>query len=152
MNQSSVVVDASVGVKWVLTVAEESSAQAVMLLQSSLEAHRTIVAPPHFPAEVANVLYQRVRRRDPRFRITREEARTGLTQFLAYPIQIVAPDGLYEQAFTFALSRDLPSVYDSLYVVLARMLGAELWTDDNRLRRNLGDAAPWVRWIGDYEG
>lgn len=40
--------------------------------------------------------------------------------------------------------------FNSLYVVLAQLLDVELWTADEGLRRALGTAAPWVRFIGDY--
>ncbi|MFN8559160.1 MAG: hypothetical protein U0531_18090 [Dehalococcoidia bacterium] len=59
----------------------------------------------------------------------------------------VAPAELYERAFRFARSYDLPSM-DSLAVVLAHILGAELWTADRRLlsaiwlRRSLGALHP----------
>jgi hypothetical protein len=35
-------------------------------------------------------------------------------------------------------------------IVLALLLGAELWTADERLAITLSAAAPWVRWLGDY--
>jgi predicted nucleic acid-binding protein len=53
--------------------------------------------------------------------------------FLSYPVQLANPKNLYQEAFTFAHSRGLLSIYDALYVVLARMLNAEIWTADQRL-------------------
>lgn len=44
----------------------------------------------------------------------------------------------------------LTRTYDALYVVLAQLLGLELWTDDRALINTLAGAAPWVRWIGVY--
>jgi predicted nucleic acid-binding protein len=41
-------------------------------------------------------------------------------------------------------------VYDALYVVLARLLNAELWTADGRLVTQLAGRAPWVRSLRDY--
>jgi predicted nucleic acid-binding protein len=149
VNDVPIVFDASVGVKWVLD--EEFSDRAESLLAATIRRRQRIVGPPHFITEVCNVLHQRRRSRDDSLRISEEEADKALTRFLNFPIQIVAPSGLYQRAFAFAHHHSLPSVYDSLYVVLAQMLGAELWTSDSRLRRNLGDAAPWTRWIGDYE-
>jgi hypothetical protein len=60
------------------------------------------------------------------------------------------PPGLYARAVTFARVNQLPTVYDSLYVVLAQDLGADLWTADRRLLRQIAAVAPWVRWLGDY--
>ena len=42
------------------------------------------------------------------------------------------------------------SAYDSVYVVLADMLEAELWTDDRRLLNSVEGVAHAVRWVGDY--
>jgi len=139
-----IVVDASVALKLVL--AEEFTDRAQALLRDSLQARRPLVAPPHLHSEVINALYQRLRRRT----ITEDEANQAVTQFLRFPITLSAPADLYQQAFTFAGTAALPTIYDSLYVVLAQFLGAELWTDDRRLRTALGTTAPWVRWIGDY--
>ncbi len=36
---------------------------------------------------------------------------------------------------------------DSLYVVLAQILGADLWIADRRLLAAVGPIAPWVRFI-----
>ena len=49
-----------------------------------------------------------------------------------------------------AQAASLPSLYDSLYVVLAEVVNTELWTADQTLVRALGDSARWVRSIGDY--
>ena len=149
MNQAPVVVDASVAVKWVLT-AEDLTVQAQALLTDSLQAGRALAGPPRLPGEVANALYQRVRSQEPSRPLTDDEAWEALTTFLAIPVQALAPDQLYQQAFEFARTANLPSLYDSLYVALARLLGAELWTADRRLLAALGSAAPWVRYIGDY--
>lgn len=42
------------------------------------------------------------------------------------------------------------SVAFKVVIVLAEMLEAKLWTDDRRLINSVGEATPWVRWIGDY--
>ena len=138
------VVDASVALKWVLD--EEFSDRAEALLNDCLVARRRIVGPPHLLAEVTNALYQRVRRNT----ITTDEGESGVLQFLRFPIESLAPAGLYHHAYNFARAHGLSALYDSLYIVLAQLLEAELWTDDRRILRTLGSVAPWVRWIGDY--
>lgn len=148
MNHA-VVVDASVAVKWVLTV-EELSGHAQTLLEQSLRSRQPILVPSHLPSEVASALYQRTRTREPRRHITEEEAQEALLKFLEYPIELLTTPELYQRAFVFAKNNHLPSMYDSLYVVAAQMVDAELWTADRRLINGLGTAAPWVRWIGDY--
>jgi len=144
--QNQVVVDASVALKWLIQ--EEFSDRADALLEESLRADVTLVGPPHLPGEVANALYRRVHRSENR--ITRQEAESALDTFLTIPIQIVVSDELYTQALAFALQAGLSSIYDSLYVVLAHSLNAELWTDDRRLLNALVQTAPWVRSIGEY--
>ena len=149
MNQIPVVVDASVALKWVVP-AEELARQAQALLADTLHAGQAIVGPPHLPGEVGNALFQRVRSQEPARHLTDEEAREALATFLTIPVQLLAPPELYERALTFALTHNLPSLYDSLYVVLAQILGAELWTADRRLLTALGSNTPWVRFIGEY--
>ncbi|MGH2584582.1 MAG: type II toxin-antitoxin system VapC family toxin [Dehalococcoidia bacterium] len=141
-------VDASIAVKWV--VAEEFADQALKLWTDSVADDRAIVAPPHFAGEVTNAIYQRLRSTDPARHLDHIEADRALTGFLRYPVEITIPPDMYRRAFEFACDHTLPSVYDSLYVVLAQMLDIELWTADGRLLDAVGQAAPWVRFIGDY--
>ena len=144
----SVVVDASVAVKWVLN--EEFTDQARELLTHTLSERIPIVAPPHLRSEVANALYQRTRRRSREARISEATAESALAEFLRFPIQVLGPTELYQRSFDLAKAHGLATNYDALYVTLAGMAQAELWTDDRELLANLGSSAPWVRWIGDY--
>jgi predicted nucleic acid-binding protein len=139
-------VDASVAVKWV--VAEDLSSQAQALLRDCLQAVRPVIAPPHFTGEVVNAIHRRTQRTE--HPLTSEQAAQAVQDFVAVPIELLSPAGLYEQAFTLAQTFALPTIYDSLYVVLAQLLDVELWTADERLRRALRTSAPWVRFIGDY--
>jgi predicted nucleic acid-binding protein len=136
--------DASVAAKWAFV--EEHSSQARALLRAALERPEPIVAPLLLPSEVANVVRQRLRQGD----VNLAEARALLTQFLALPISLQAPDGLFDRALVLADRYGLPAIYDSQYVALAELLGATLWTADQRLLRGLSGALPFVRWIGDY--
>lgn len=147
MNHA-VAVDASVAVKWV--VAEDFTDRAQALLGNSLRAARPLIAPPHFPGEVVNAIHRRTQRSEQPLSPVR--ATQAVQEFLEYPVELLSPADLYWQAFTFAQTHALAAIYDSLYVVLAQLLEVELWTADERLLRALGDAAPWVRFIGDYSG
>ena len=145
MNHA-VAVDASVAVKWV--VAEQFTDRAQALLNDSVRAGRPIVTPPHFSGEVINAIYrQRRRMMQP---LSQERAEAAVRTFLAYPTQILTPTDLYWQAYTFAETHNLSTVYDSLYVVLAQITNTDLWTADQRLLNALGSRAPWVRFIGGY--
>ena len=147
MNHA-VVVDASVALKRVL--AEEFTEQSRALFARSLQDRRPLVAPPLLPSEVGNALYQRLRTTVPGRRLTEGEADRALAAFLHLPITLLAPNDLYSRAFAFAKTHRLPSIYDSVYGVLAQMLNAELWTADQRLLNAVPTSAPWVRFIRDY--
>jgi predicted nucleic acid-binding protein len=142
MNPSGCVVDAGVAMKWL--VAEELMDHARRLLEDGVST--PFFAPPLLNAEVTNALYQQRRYGV----ISAEELAEALEQFLALGVTVVEPSELYHNATEFAQANAFRAVYDSLYVVLARMLNLELWTADQRLLDALGPAAPWVRWIGDY--
>ena len=148
MTPSSVVVDASVAVKWVLP--EEWTDRAQALMAASIQARQRLVGTPHLAIEVVNAIYQRRRRGAPQERLSDTEADQALARFLAFPLELLSPTPLYEQAFAFARTHGLSNVYDSVYVVLAQFLNTTLWTADETLLNALGTAAPWVRFIGAY--
>ena len=141
------VVDASVVVKWV--VEEEFADQAEALFTRAARSRQLLQAPALLPNEVTNAVYQKLRRG----RMTTEEADRAVAEALAMieiGVELTATPSLLRTAYAFAKAQNLPAIYDSLYVVLARDLDAELWTDDRRLLAAVSAAAPWVRWIGDY--
>lgn len=147
----TLVVDASIGVKWVIE--EEHFEQSRALLSAAGKGQHTLRCPPHFSGEAVNAIYQKYRSRDPEKHIPLAEAQRALFQFLATVragVNVVGMSILYQQAFEFSHEHQLPSVYDSIYVVLARDLHGELWTADRRLLNSVGNVAPCVRWIGDY--
>jgi len=100
--------------------------------------------------EATNAIYQRLRTTDPIMAIPLAEAAGAIVDLLDQPLEVLAPFGIYGHALDFATAHRLPSVYDAIYVVLAQMLGAELWTADQRLLTALNSAAPWVRDIASY--
>jgi len=134
-------VDSSVAAKWLFE--EEHSFPARALLRDALERREPIVAPPLLPSEVANVVRQRLRQRQ----LELGEARTLLAQFLAIPISLQTTDNLYDRSLLLAHEYALPAIYDAQYVALAELLGATLWTADQRLLRALRSHLPFVRSI-----
>jgi predicted nucleic acid-binding protein len=140
------VVDASVVIKRLIP--EDHSEQARALFIDSLQTGQPLFAPPLLPSEVTNVLYQRTRRQANTISVN--DADQALTLFLRLPIRLEAPADLYPRALTFARTHSLRATYDSIYVALAQILGVDVWTADERLVRDLGTSAPWVRWIGNY--
>ena len=83
-------------------------------------------------------------------RISEATAESALAEFLRFPIQVLGPTELYRRSFELAKAHGLATIYDALYVTLAEVVQAELWTDDRELLADIGSSAPWVRWIGDY--
>jgi predicted nucleic acid-binding protein len=138
-------VDASVAVKWILE--EERSDQADALYDATVDAGEPIVAPPLLPLEVTNILRQRMRAQSGISLVTATEF---LDAFLALPIEFHNPAGLHHQALVLADAFGLPATYDAHYLALAEDLGCELWTDDQRLMRQVATSLPFVRWLGDH--
>lgn len=138
-------VDASVAVKLILD--EERSDLAIALYDAVVQAGQSIVAPPLLPLEVTNTLRQRMRA-NPGLSLI--DATDQLNDFLALPIEYHNPAGLHHQALVLADALGLPATYDAHYLALAEHLGCELWTDDQRLLRQVGSSLPFVRWIGDH--
>ena len=138
-------VDASVAIKWLLK--EERSDRAIAFYNATTNANQPIVAPPLLPLEVTNILRQRMRAQDG---ISLTRATEHLAAFLALPIEFHNPVGLHHEALVLADALGLPATYDAHYLALAEHLGCELWTDDQRLMRQVAESLPFVRWIGDH--
>ncbi|MCI0438957.1 MAG: type II toxin-antitoxin system VapC family toxin [Chloroflexi bacterium] len=143
MNHA-IVVDASVVIK--LYLDEEYSDMAAALITASVLSGQTIFAPFHLPSEVCNALYNQQRRRS----INAQEADEALERFLQLPVTLVSSQELYRRAIRYARENSLPTIYDSLYLVLAQEVNAEFWTADQRLLNSIRPHPPWIRWIGDF--
>lgn len=142
-------VDASVAVKWVIPEVDRDRAHK--LIGDVARAGGRILAPAHFPGEVGNAIYQRLRSNDPSKHLDLADAEEALAGFLTYPVEVIeTTPALLAAAFSFAHDQSLVGIYDALYVVLARELDAELWTADGRLLTQLAGRAPWVRALRDY--
>jgi predicted nucleic acid-binding protein len=114
----TLIVDASVAIKWVIE--EDSSAAAETILLGE-----PLAAPDFLAVECANVLWAKVRQRA----LTADAARGGLGLILSAPIRFL-PSARYAaaaQAIAFDLDR---TVYDSLYLAVALAEHATLVTAD----------------------
>lgn len=138
----TVVVDASLAVKWV--VREEHTGEALSLLDLWYRRGEQVFAPPIFRAEVTNVLHQKVRRGP----LSRASAVSALELVLSL-VAISEPDGLYARALNLASGLGLAAAYDALYLALAEYEGCELWTADQRLAQQATPRLPLVRWVGE---
>jgi predicted nucleic acid-binding protein len=129
---SALVVDVSVGVKWMLP--EPYAAEAVRLQSSGRPLH----VPDFFEVELANVLWRKVRQG----LLTRAQADAFLLQVPALPLVWHADRPLLPAAFDLA-DQTQRTVYDCLYLVLAVQLGCQLVTADERFVNSLA-STPWA--------
>lgn len=117
---STIIVDASVAVKWLAPEPDSSAAEAVA-------EGGTLAAPELLLVECANILWRRVRKGE----MPRRDATTGLMDLRSAPLALHRDEDLVDSAQTLALDFDHP-VYDCLYIALARRLGVPVITADRR--------------------
>ncbi len=140
---TTVVVDASVAVKWL--VEEIYSRQADDLL-AGWDQDNTRIAGPHLlPVEVSNALYKRVWRRQ----IALDTAVRLQAEFLENDIELMQSASLHLLAIRLASALDQPATYDSHYLALAESLDCDYWTADQRFYDAASTNYPRVRWIGE---
>lgn len=135
---SSVVVDASVAIKWFLPEIHSEAAGRV------LKSRQRILAPDLIWAEVGNTLWKKNIRQE----ITVEESGGILKDFLRFPLQIYSSKILLDTAWNLAV-RYRVSVYDGLYLALALGRGCLLVTADRKFYESLrgesiGRKLTWV--------
>jgi predicted nucleic acid-binding protein len=141
-----VVVDTSLVLKWILK--EADSDKAVMLLTEWGNKQVEMFAPALLAYEVANILYQDVRKG----KYTINVARESLTDVVMKGIVFDFSEdlGLSMLAMEFAHRFNLPASYDSHYLALAERKECELWTADRRLQRAVKGQLDWIRTLEDY--
>jgi len=134
----SLVVDASVALKWV--VAEPETADALAFLNR--ERPKGISAPDLLVAEVCNVAWKKARRGEiDRLHAIEAARRIGLTVTRFLPSRL-----LCRRAMEIALELDHP-IYDCLYLACAEAENTKLVTVDTRMLRKLADTPHSARAI-----
>lgn len=137
---SRYVLDASIAIKWF--VPEIYSDVARRLLASN----HTFLVPDFFFAEVANVLWKRVRRGED----TAENARQTLADLDTVPLEVYLSRPLMPLALEIALQKDR-AVYDCLYLALAVTQQCQMVTADEKFCNALQNSnfVKNILWVED---
>ncbi len=138
----TVVVDASVALKWVLE--EDLTDEALALRERWIESVELTISAPFFRSEVTNALHRAMRRGH----LESTAASSGLG-FLLASTAIEEPSGLYGRAFEIAAELSQGATYDAHYIALAEHHACDMWTADRRLVRAAQRRFPAVRWLGE---
>jgi predicted nucleic acid-binding protein len=99
--------------------------------------------PDLFYAECANIFWKKAQRAV----CTPAEAEKALSNILALPLQPTSSFALAADALSLALNHSI-SAYDGCYVALARRLGTEMITADQKLVQKLAPGGLPVVWLG----
>ena len=124
---SSLVIDASIAIKWV--VDEDDTPQALALRRRA-----KLLAPELLVAECANILWKKVQRGE----LSREEALLAGRLLQAADIELLPTRPLLEAATRIAIELDHPA-YDCLYLALAIENDCRFVTADARFLRKLAE-------------
>src|SRR5437764_5989668 len=118
----SVIVDASIAIKWVLM--EPGSDVAEALLAEWIDKETVILAPALLVYELTNSLYRKARKGE----ITFEEVELSLRKILLTGLELDFSEdpNLSLKAVELAKRFDLPATYDYHYLALAQREGCEL--------------------------
>jgi predicted nucleic acid-binding protein len=123
---NTLVIDASVAIKWV--VEEKGTPQALTLRRKA-----RLLAPELLVAECANILWKKARRNE----LSREEALLAARLLQTAAIELVPTRSLLAAATRIAIELDHPA-YDCLYLALAIENDCRFVTADERFLRKLG--------------
>jgi predicted nucleic acid-binding protein len=120
----TLVVDASVAVKWLVPESRSDAAEAVLTATDDL------LAPDILLVEVANALWKKVSRRE----VTTAEATEILDVLRTTRLELQPTGPLLNRALELGVALDHP-VYDCVYLALAEVTRGRLVTDDGSLVR-----------------
>jgi len=143
----SVVVDASIAIKWVLQEPDSDVAHA--LLTEWIEEGTAILAPALLAYEITNSLY----RKSLKGEISLDKARLGIRKILSTGLEVdFTEDPSFNiKAMELANQFNLSATYDTHYLALAEREGCELWTADTKMGRVVRGKLDWVHWLEEYQ-
>ncbi len=138
------VIDASVLVKFFIP--EILSEKAEELNARSMEGDLRLLAPDLIFAEVGNILWKKHRMKE----LIRSEAEEIVDAIVTLPLEIEKSKALLPFAVDLGLAYGI-TVYDAIYVSLAKVHETILVTADKKLVEIMGktDFKKHVAWLGD---
>jgi predicted nucleic acid-binding protein len=142
---SQICVDASLALKLVLVEKDSSTAQ--QLWDTWANAGAEIIAPSLLAFEGTSVIRNKMQRG----LVPPDEAELMFKAFHLLGVKYLHPEGLYQRAWELAKRFNRPQAYGSYYLALAKILGLEFWTADERLYNTVRSDLPWVKWLGNYQ-
>jgi predicted nucleic acid-binding protein len=143
---NSVIVDASVGVKWLPLFAGEALIdRAKHLLRLLAVDEVSLIVPDLFWIEISSALCKAVRRGD----CDPSEASQALVEVQGLALKTIPSTDLVNSAQNIAIQYGR-SIYDSVYVALAKATRFELVTADEKLANAVAAYLP-VKWLGAFE-
>jgi predicted nucleic acid-binding protein len=144
MLRQTLVVDASVAIKWILP---ESDTERALRVQESFQNDEIdLIAPFLVVSEVANVLWKRQRRGD----FDAGVARRCFVQFLRDCPVLVDSAAVSNAALALAAAHDRP-FYDCLYLAWALEQRCDLITADERFFNALATTYSNIRLLKTFE-
>jgi predicted nucleic acid-binding protein len=136
------VVDASVAINWVVPEAHSANAESL------LSAGTGLLAPGHWPAEVATALWAKSAVHGV---MSRQQAIERITWIGGLTVEVIPVDRLIVAATGIAFDLHA-TAYDTLYLALAEQSGTALVTADRKLyekAKATSRFADLVVWVGD---
>lgn len=124
---TTVVIDASIAVKWV--VEEEGTLEALTLRRRA-----KLIAPELLTAECANILWKKVQRDE----LSKDEALLAARLLQAADVEFLPTRSLLEAATQIAIELK-HAAYDCLYLALATERDCRFVTADERFVRKLSE-------------
>ena len=122
---NTLVIDASIAVKWVV---EEVGTQQALAIREQAR----LIAPELLVAECTNILWKKVQRNE----LTRQEALFAARLLQASEVELLPTRAVLEAATRIAIELDHPA-YDCLYLALAVANECGFVTADERFLRKL---------------
>lgn len=140
---NKVIVDASVGVKWVF--AEDMSEKAALLFERFKKRKIEIIVPEIFYTELAGVCWVKAKKK----LATVQEAIKALDILMNSQFQSYSDRELSDVALENALRFNV-SAYDGMYLALAEIYLSPLVTADERLLKACGKRFEFIESLKDF--